>query len=96
MDHLCLKVGKFLYVLFLVAQKLEYDAAAPFQIAEEMEAKIVPQDSVGNIEFNDNTEPELNVYLWEGENRAKELSLKQNQLILPSQVGRYLIGIFAR
>ncbi|MBA2872209.1 hypothetical protein HNQ85_002518 [Anoxybacillus calidus] len=72
------------------------DAAAPSEIAKKMKVKIVPQGSTANIEFSDNSEPELNVYSWKGEERTKELPLKQNQLTLPSQVGRYVIEIFAR
>jgi hypothetical protein len=71
-------------------------AAAPSELAKEMEAKIVPQSSIANIKFSDNSEAELNVYLWKDEKRTKELPLKHYQLTLPSQVGRYVIEIFAR
>lgn len=72
------------------------DAAAPFQIAEEMEAFKVPQNANGNIEFSDQSEPELAVFLWQGEERGKELTLKQNQFTFPSQGGRQIIEVFAR
>jgi hypothetical protein len=82
--------------VFLSKNVVIADAAAPFQIAEEMEARIVPQGSIANIKFSDTSKPQLNVYLWEEEKRGKELSLIRNQLTLPSQIGRYVIEIFAR
>lgn len=71
------------------------DAAAPFQIAEDMKAKIVEQSSVANIEFNDGSQPQLRAYLWEEEKRGAELPLNQHQIILPSEKGKYVIEINA-
>jgi len=71
------------------------DAAAPFQIAEDMKAKIVEQSSVANIEFNDDSQPQLHTYLWEEEKRGEELPLNQHQITLPSEKGKYVIEISA-
>ncbi|KAB7709055.1 hypothetical protein F9802_02700 [Bacillus aerolatus] len=71
------------------------DAAAPFQIAEDMKAKIVEQSSVANIKFNDGSQPQLHAYLWEEEKRGEELPLNQHQITLPSEKGKYVIEINA-
>ncbi|MFJ8244771.1 hypothetical protein [Peribacillus asahii] len=71
------------------------DAAAPFQIAEDMKAQIVEQSSVANIEFTDESQPQLYAYLWEEEKRGAELPLNQHQIILPSEKGKYVIEINA-
>lgn len=72
------------------------DAAAPFQIAEDMKAKIVEQSSVANVEFNDGSQPQLQAYLWEGEKRGEELPLNQHYITLPSEKGKYVIEINAK
>jgi hypothetical protein len=72
------------------------DAAAPHQIAEQLETKIVDQGSVVNIKFSDNSKPQLNAYLWGSEKRGKELSLKENHLTLPSEAGTYAIEVMAK
>ncbi|MGE7763439.1 hypothetical protein [Peribacillus sp. NPDC097895] len=72
------------------------DAAAPFQIAEDMKAKIVEQSSVANVEFNDGSQPPLQAYLWEEEKRGEELPLNQHHITLPSEKGKYVIEINAK
>ncbi|MGX2960646.1 hypothetical protein JNUCC23_15430 [Peribacillus sp. JNUCC 23] len=71
------------------------DAAAPFQIAENMKAKIVEQSSVADIEFNNGSQPQLHAYLWEEEKRGEELPLNQHKITLPLEKGKYVIEIHA-
>ncbi|WP_188455367.1 hypothetical protein [Virgibacillus oceani] len=71
------------------------DAAAPYQIAEEMESKLVEADSIANVDFSDGSKPQLEAYLWEDEGRGKQLSLNKSRLSLPSQSGNHVIEIFA-
>lgn len=72
------------------------DAAAPFQIAEDMKAEIVEQSSVANVEFNDGSQPQLQAYLWEEEKRGEELPLNQHNITLPSEKGKYVIEMNAK
>lgn len=72
------------------------DAAAPFQIAEDMKAKIVEQRSVANVAFNDGSQPQLQAYLWEGEKRGEELPLNQHHITLPSEKGKFVIEMNAQ
>lgn len=80
----------------LTNNKIVADALAPFQIAEDMEAKILKQNSVVDVEFSDGSQPQLQAYLWENEARGKELSLKEAQITLPSQTGKHVIEIIAK
>jgi hypothetical protein len=81
---------------FITKRSVIADTPAPFQIAEDMEAKVIPQGSNSSIEFSDGSNPNLNVYVWEGEKRGQELVLNQNQFPFPAQAGSYIIEIFAR
>lgn len=72
------------------------DAAAPFQIAADMKATLVKPGSAVSIEFSDGSAPQLDAYLWEGEERGKELSSKETQIILPSQSGKHVIEMMAK
>lgn len=69
------------------------DAASPFQISEEMDAKQIRQKSVAIIQFNNGSEPELEAYTWNEEGRETELSIDENELSLPSHKGRHVIEI---
>lgn len=72
------------------------DAASPYQIAKQLEAITIDQSSVANIKFSDNSNPTLNAYLWKEKGRGKGLSLKENQITLPTQTGKYVIEVIAK
>ncbi|MQR86877.1 hypothetical protein GFV16_13235 [Bacillus megaterium] len=69
------------------------DAASPSQIAQNIKPQAVKVNSTVNVEFNDQSQPKLHAYLWDKEERTKKLSLDQNQVILPSERGKYVIEI---
>lgn len=71
------------------------DAAAPFQIAAEMNAETIQQGSIANVTFSDDSKPEIDAYLWEGENRSEELPIEHDNFNFPSQTGTYVIEILA-
>ncbi|WP_099157133.1 hypothetical protein [Virgibacillus ndiopensis] len=71
------------------------DAAAPYQLAEDMAAKLVEKGSIANVKFTDGSKPQLEAYIWEEEVRGKRLSLNESKLTLPSQSGKHVIEIFA-
>ncbi|MGG0485249.1 hypothetical protein ABEY65_17780 [Priestia aryabhattai] len=72
------------------------DAASPFQIAQNIKPQTVKVNSTVNVEFNDQSQPKVHAYLWDKEERTKELSLDQNQVILPSKRGKYVIEISSK
>ncbi|WP_445487692.1 hypothetical protein [Niallia sp. 03133] len=71
------------------------DAAAPLQIAEDLNVNLVKPNSAADVVFSDGSHPQLHAYLWEGEQRGKELAVKKQQLSLPSEEGKYVIELFA-
>lgn len=75
--------------------KIIADAAAPYQIAKNLDAEIVNKGSIAQMKFSDNSKPQLQAYLWEGERRGKELSFNGMRLTLPSQPGKYIIEVMA-
>ncbi|MGJ7921672.1 hypothetical protein [Neobacillus sp. LXY-4] len=81
---------------FLGKKIINADAASPFEIAKGMKSIIVPKGSIANIEFGDDSEPEIKAYLWEKERQDQELTIKQTSLTLPSQQGKYVIEILAK
>lgn len=72
------------------------DAASPSQIAKDIKPQTVKGSSTVNVEFNDQSHPKLHAYLWGKEEPTKELPLEQNQIILPSERGKYIIEISSK
>ncbi len=72
------------------------DGLGPFDIAKKKEAITVSKASKAIINFSDNSKPEIHVFLWEEKERERELLLNNNQLILPTGTGRYVIEIIAK
>lgn len=70
------------------------DASAPFQLAEDLNVNVV-SNSGADVAFSDGSEPQVHAYVWEGEQRGKELSWKHDQLSLPSEKGKYVIELSA-
>ncbi|PKG23134.1 hypothetical protein [Niallia nealsonii] len=69
------------------------DAASPNQIAENMEAVGIKQKSVGDIAFHDDSNPKIHAYIWSGTERSKELTIKNNKLTLPAELGKHVIEV---
>lgn len=64
------------------------DASTPNQIAEHFKSISVDKNSLIDIVIEDN--PEITVYLWNGDERIKELTLNDNQITVPSSNGHYI------
>ncbi|WP_284140578.1 hypothetical protein [Virgibacillus sp. LDC-1] len=75
-------------------QHVVADAAAPFQIAANMDPVVVPAGESASILFTDQSEPEIEAYLWE-ETRSGTLEVDQNELTLPVETGTHIIEVFA-
>lgn len=70
--------------------------AAPIEIAEKMEPIKVPKATKATVKFIDDSQPQINAYLWEENKRGNELSLNNNQITLPTETGRHIIEILAK
>ncbi|WP_226577607.1 hypothetical protein [Halobacillus litoralis] len=71
------------------------DAMAPHQIAEDIEIQIVKPGQTAAFTFSDNSSPEVNAYIWE-ESRGNELKMDGNNVVLPSDKGKYIVEVMAR
>ncbi len=71
------------------------DALAPNQIAEEFELKVgeVDKGSIAAISFSDESKPVLQAYLWDERSVVKDLSISEQEIILPSEMGRHIIEV---
>ncbi len=69
------------------------DAMAPNQIAVEMNAGKVKQGSVAAITFSDESKPKIRSYLWNENEREKELEVSKQTITLPSKIGRHTIEV---
>lgn len=72
------------------------DAASPSQMAEHIKAVQINKKSFGLLSFKSHFPPEIHAYLWKKEDRGKELTIKNNQLTLPTEKGRHVIEIEAQ
>jgi len=71
------------------------DAASPYQIAEEMQVKVVEPNSAATIEFSNGTNPKLHAFIWTEQGRSEELAINGNKLTLPTEKRKYVIEIIA-
>ncbi|WP_347553186.1 hypothetical protein ABFG93_21715 (plasmid) [Pseudalkalibacillus hwajinpoensis] len=71
------------------------DAAAPYQIAEDMNIETVKHGEKATLNFSDDTTPKLNAYTWKDQSRSKELEVNQNKILLPSEKGKYVVEVMA-
>ncbi|MCT8136658.1 hypothetical protein H1D32_02175 [Anaerobacillus sp. CMMVII] len=74
-------------------QTVMTDAASPNQIAERYEAILLAPKT--ELTFQIDGEPYVLVYLWESDERGKEVALSNNQFILPEKKGRYVYELVA-
>jgi hypothetical protein len=73
------------------------DSYAPYQMPEElnMETITVEPGSIADVQFADNSKPNIIGFLWDNEKRGQKLFTNQQQLTLPSEKGEHIIEIEA-
>lgn len=69
------------------------DAASPNQIAESYEPIRAQQNESILIEVED--DPQIAVYLWDEDGITEEVKQKDNQIVAPSDSGRYIYEVLA-
>lgn len=74
-------------------QSITTDAASPNQIAEDLTAILIEEDSNITIEVEDNTE--LSVYQWNENGRINNIPLNEKKFSPPSIKGRYIYEVIA-
>jgi hypothetical protein len=75
-------------------QAVMTDAASPNQIAEKFEAVAIAPKTRITILLEG--QPDLQVFLWEGDQRSAEISLSKDQFTLPEMNGRYVYEVVAK
>lgn len=73
-------------------QSVQTDAASPVQIAENFKVIDVGRESEITIKVEQT--PNLSLYIWDLEREA--VLLKNNQLTVPTEIGRYIYEIVAK
>ncbi|WP_238600611.1 hypothetical protein [Metasolibacillus meyeri] len=77
----------------LQTEVVQTDHAAPNQMAEQMEAiRTKPNQQIA-IEIENN--PDCKIYLWNENGVEKEIKQEANQLIVPSNKGKYIYEVVA-
>ncbi|MGI8313879.1 hypothetical protein [Halobacillus mangrovi] len=71
------------------------DAAAPYQIAEDMNIETVKPGGNATLNFSDDSNPKINTYTWKDQRRSKELEVNHNKISLPSKRGKYVVEVMA-
>jgi hypothetical protein len=74
-------------------QTIQTDAASPYQIAEDFKAIAIEPNQKITIDIAKN--PQLVVYLWNKNEREKEIKLNEHQITAPASKGRYIYEVFA-
>ena len=74
-------------------QTIQTDAASPYQIAEDFKTIAIEPNQKITIDIEEN--PQLNVYLWNKNEREKENKLNEHQITAPASTGRYIYEVFA-
>jgi hypothetical protein len=81
---------------FLYHSALVADATSPSVIAKHLTPLTVHLGAFAKISFSNHSHPHLYAHIWENDREGKKLFIKQNQLTLPSEPGRYVILLHAR
>ncbi|MGD6830566.1 hypothetical protein ACQCT5_00290 [Sutcliffiella halmapala] len=71
----------------------ETDAPSPNQIAENVEAISAPPDT--EMSFKLVGDPTFTVYLWNEQEREKEIVLQEGKFRTPTEKGRYIYEVLA-
>ncbi len=74
-------------------QVVQTDAASPYQIAEDFKAIAIEPNQNITIDIEGNSQ--LVVYLWNNNEREKEIKFIENQITAPASKGRYIYEVFA-
>lgn len=72
------------------------DAESPYQIAKNIDSVEIQSNSKGNVEFNDESEPQIQAYLWEGDIQGDELLVNDREITMPTETGRHVIEVSAQ
>lgn len=78
----------------LTTEVTQTDAASPNQIAENFEDISAPPDT--EMSFNLVGEPTLTAYLWNDQEREKEIDLQEGTFRTPTEKGRYIYEVLAK
>ncbi|MCA1322035.1 hypothetical protein LC085_19295 [Bacillus tianshenii] len=78
----------------LTTEVTQTDAASPNQIAENFEDISAPPDT--EMSFNLVGEPTLTAYLWNDQEREKEIDLQERTFRTPTEKGRYIYEVLAK
>ncbi|WP_417898173.1 hypothetical protein ABN702_18225 [Bacillus haimaensis] len=77
----------------LTTEVTQTDAASPNQIAENVEAITAPPDT--EMSFKLVGDPTFKVYLWNKQDREKEIELQEGKFRTPTEKGRYIYEVLA-
>ncbi|MGN7117441.1 hypothetical protein [Lysinibacillus odysseyi] len=72
---------------------VQTDHASPYQSSKYIEA--IHTNSNQKIEIKIEEDPAIKVYLWNENGREKEIKLEDNQIVLPSDNGKYIYEVAA-
>ncbi|MRH41264.1 hypothetical protein GH741_01085 [Aquibacillus halophilus] len=75
----------------LTTQVTQTDAASPNQIAEDFEPIVLGEDN--RIEVVTKGNPEITAYLWNEEERVREITIKNDQFHVPAEKGKYIYEV---
>ncbi|HWO78265.1 MAG TPA: hypothetical protein VNM69_20560 [Bacillus sp. (in: firmicutes)] len=70
---------------------VQTDAASPYQIAEHFSP--ISSNSHSKVDIVIENDPKITVYLWNKEGRLKEIDIKNNQISIPENKGRYIYEV---
>ncbi|MGM0837196.1 MAG: hypothetical protein ACQEV7_13655 [Bacillota bacterium] len=77
----------------LTTEVTQTDAASPNQIAEKVEAIPAPPDT--EMSFKLVGDPTITAYLWNEQDRIKEIELDEGKFRTPTEKGRYIYEVLA-
>jgi hypothetical protein len=75
-------------------QVIQTDAASPNQIAEHFEPIVLGENSKVDVVTENN--PEITVYLWNEDERVKEITLNNHQIQVPADKGQYIYEVIGK
>ena len=78
----------------LITETVQTDHLSPNQVAENLRALPLKPTTQLRIEIEEN--PKIIVYLWNEDDREKEVVLHNNEMVAPISKGRYVYEVFAQ
>lgn len=77
----------------LTTETVQTDHLSPNQVADQLHTiQLAPNTNI-HIEVEEN--PEMVVYLWNENGRDKEMMIKNNEMTVPQNKGRYIYEVLA-